>query len=215
VCTITTLLFLQASPRKTASQTIRLAQAYLDALQVENPGLEVDVIELWDADLPAFDGNKAAAKMNVIAGVGQDAVLQTAWDQVVEIANRFIFADRYLIAAPMWNSGIPYRLKQYIDLIHQPGLLWTLDPATGYHGLLKDKHATLALTSGVYAQGVKTPDFGVDHHSTYLRAWLNQAGVTEIDELRFQPSLLTPDPARSLDEAIKKAVELAQVHGRL
>ena len=215
MCTITTLLFLLASPRKTESQTIRLAQAYLDALQVENPGLEVDVIELWDSDLPAFDGNKAAAKMNVIAGVGQDAVLQTAWDQVVEIANRFISADRYLIAAPMWNSGIPYRLKQYIDLIHQPGLLWTLDPATGYHGLLKDKHATLALTSGVYAQGVKTPEFGVDHHSTYLRAWLNQAGVTEIDELRFQPSLLTPDPARSLDEAIKKAVELAQVHGRL
>ena len=115
MCTIATLLFLQASPRKTASQTIRLAQAYLDALQVENPGLEVDMIELWDSDLPAFDGNKAAAKMNVIAGVGQDAVLQTAWDQVVEIANRFISADRYLIAAPMWNSGIPYRLKQYID----------------------------------------------------------------------------------------------------
>ena len=153
--------------------------------------------------------------MNVIAGQGQDAVLQTAWDQVVEIADRFICADRYLIASPMWNSGIPYRLKQYIDLIHQPGLLWTLDPQTGYHGLLKDKHATLTLTSGVYAQGVKTPEFGVDHHSTYLRAWLNQAGVTQIDEVRLQPSLLTADPAQSLDKAIKKAVELAQVHGRL
>jgi hypothetical protein len=30
-----------------------------------------------------------------------------------------------------WNSGIPYRLKQYIDLIHQPGVLWTLDPRPG------------------------------------------------------------------------------------
>jgi FMN-dependent NADH-azoreductase len=48
-----------------------------------------------------------------------------------------------------------------------------------------------------------------------LRAWLNQAGITQIDEVRLQPSLLTPDPAKSLDEAIKKAVELAQVHGRL
>ena len=58
MCAIAKLLFLQASPRKTASQSIRVAQAYLDALQDQNPGLEVDIIELWDADLPAFDGNK-------------------------------------------------------------------------------------------------------------------------------------------------------------
>ena len=51
--------------------------------------------------------------------------------------------------------GIPYRLKQYIDLIHQPGLLWTLNPETGYHGLLDNKHATLALTAGVYFPGVR------------------------------------------------------------
>ena len=180
-----------------------------------NPTLEIDVLELWDADLPPFDGDKAAAKMNVIAGEGLDGTQRNAWDQIVEIAGRFIAADRYLIASPMWNAGIPYRLKQYIDLIHQPGLLWSLDPDTGYHGLLKDKHATLALTAGVYAPGVKAPEFGVDHHSTYLRVWLNQAGVTDIDELRLQPSLLTPDPAQSLDDALKRAVELAQVHGRL
>jgi FMN-dependent NADH-azoreductase len=172
---------------------------------------------LWDENLPAFDGDKAAAKMNVIAGAGpgDSAALQTAWDQVTAIAARFISADRYLFAVPMWNAGIPYRLKQYIDLIHQPGLLWVLDPDTGYHGLLKDKHATLALTAGVYAPGVKEPNFGVDHHSTYLRAWLNQAGVTDIDEVRFQPSLLTADPEAGLNEAMKKAVELAQTHGRI
>jgi FMN-dependent NADH-azoreductase len=211
---LTTLLFLQASPRKADSQSIRLARAYLDALQADNPDLEVDTIEMWDVDLPAFDGNKAAAKMNAIAGAQKTAVQQTAWDQIVEIADRFISADRYLIAAPMWNSGIPYRLKQYIDLIHQPGLLWRLDPQTGYHGLLENKHATLALTSGVYAQHVP-PAFGVDHHSTYLRAWLNQAGVTDIDELRFQPSLLTEHPAEDLQAAIEVAIKLAKTHGRV
>ncbi len=80
--------------------------------------------------------------MSILSGKDQDAVQRSAWDQVVAIAQRFISADRYLFAVPMWNSGIPYRLKQYIDLIRQPGLLWGLNPDTGYHGLLTDKHAT-------------------------------------------------------------------------
>ncbi|BBX65967.1 FMN-dependent NADH-azoreductase [Mycobacterium saskatchewanense] len=203
---MTKLLFIQASPRKADSESIQIATSYLNALRAKNSDIEVDTLELWDTVLPAFDGEKAAAKMNVIAGRGPD-LQQTAWDQVVEIAERFISADRYLFAVPMWNGGIPYRLKHYIDLIHQPGLLWGLDPQTGYYGLLENKHATLVLTSGVYAQGVPAA-FGVDYHSTYLRAWLNQAGVTEIDELRFQPSMLTADPAGDLEVANRRAVEL-------
>jgi FMN-dependent NADH-azoreductase len=152
--------------------------------------------------------------MKVIAGQQPDGPQRTAWDEVVAIANRFIAADRYLIATPMWNSGIPYRLKHYVDLIHQPGLLWGLDPQKGYYGLLKNKHATLALTSGVYAPGV-APPFGIDHQSTYLRDWLNQAGVTAMDELRFQPSILTADPAGDFEKACKRAVELAQQHGNV
>ncbi len=211
---MTKLLFLQGSPRKGASQSVQVAQAYLDALCGINPDLKVDTIELWDIELPAFDGDKAAAKMRILAGQEHTDAERSAWDEILTIADRFIGADRYLIASPMWNSGIPYRLKQYIDLIHQPGVLWTLDPETGYHGLLKDKHATLALTSGVYSQGV-APEFGVDHHSTYLRDWLTQAGVTEIDEVRFQPTMLTADPAESFRNACASAVELARAHGSL
>ena len=212
---MTKLLFVQASPRDAESKSIQIAETYLATLRAANPDLVVDTLNPWDADLPAFDGNKVAAKMNVITGQDQNAAEKTAWDQITAIANRFIAADRYLLAVPMWNGGIPYRLKQYIDLIHQPGLLWGLDPQTGYFGLLKNKHATLALTSGAYAPHFPSPAFGIDHHSTYLRAWLNQAGVADIDELRFQPSLLTADPAGDLERVKRRAVELAQNHGRV
>jgi FMN-dependent NADH-azoreductase len=212
---MTKLLFLQGSPRKGESQSVRLAQAYLEALCGINPDLEVDTLELWDTDLPAFDGDKAAAKMTILAGEQHTETQRTAWNEILAIADRFIAADRYLIASPMWNSGIPYRLKQYIDLIHQPNVLWTLDPQTGYHGLLRHKHATLTLTSGVYSQQAATPAFGVDHHSTYLRDWLNQAGVTAVDEIRFQPTMLSENPAEDLKKARAQAVELAHSHGRI
>ena len=212
---MTKLLFIQASPRSTESKSLQIARAYLEALRAETPEVAVDTLDLWEADLPTFDGDKAAAKLNVILGKDHDAIQKSAWDEILGIANRFISADRYLFAVPMWNGGVPYRLKQYIDIIHQPGLLFGLKRETGYFGLLKNKHATLVLTSGAFAPNFPSPAFGVDHHSTYLCSWLNQAGISAIDELRFQPTLLTNDPAGDLERAKKDAVRLARAHGRV
>jgi FMN-dependent NADH-azoreductase len=211
---VTRLLYVQASPREAESESIQLAETYLSALRERNPDLDVDTIALWDAFLPAFDHDKVAAKTKVVVGEEFDDVQRQAWDEVKAIAERFIAADRYLFAVPMWNGGIPYRLKHYIDIVHQPGLTWTLDPQRGYIGLLTGKHATLALTSGVYSQGV-AKEFGVDHHSTYLHDWLREAGVSEIDDIRFQPTLLTVDPAGGREKAQARAVELAHLHGRV
>jgi FMN-dependent NADH-azoreductase len=206
---MTKLLYIKASPRGTASKSAALADVYLEALRQKLPDLTVDILDLAQERIPEFDGDKVAAKMAVITGQDQDGPQKTAWDQVTAIAERFISADRYLIAAPMWNGGIPYRLKQYIDVIHQPGLLWGLDPKTGYFGLLKSKKAVLALTSGAFGPAMPSPAFGVDHHATYLRSWLNQAGVMDIQEIRFQPTLLTADPEGSAKAALEAARALA------
>jgi FMN-dependent NADH-azoreductase len=171
-----------------------VAEAYLAAQTTANPGIKVDTLSVWDIDLPVFDGNKVAAKINAMIGIS---------------------ADRYLFSVPMWNSGIPYRLKHYIDVIHQPGLLWGLTPETGYFGLLKNKHATLVLTSGAYSESAPKPAFGLDLHATYMHAWLNQAGITAIDEIRFQPTLLTQDPSGDFERAKRAAFDLAGKHGRV
>jgi FMN-dependent NADH-azoreductase len=209
------LLFIQSSPRHTQSKSNQIAQVYVNALYERNPDLSVAVLSVWDIELPVFDGDKVGAKIAVMQGKEHTASEKTAWDQVVEVASRFIAADRYLMAVPMWNGGIPYPLKHYIDVIHQPGLLWGLKPESGYFGLLQNKHATLPLTAGAYSPSAPFPAFGVDHHSSYLRDWLYQAGVTAIDEVRFEPPLLTADPVGDLERAKSEAAALARVHGRL
>ena len=55
----------------------------------------------------------------------------------------------------------------------------------------------------------------VDHHSTYLRDWLSQAGVSAIDEVRFEPTLLTQDQAGDFERAKRAAMELAHTYGRI
>jgi FMN-dependent NADH-azoreductase len=212
---MTRLLYVEASPRGQDSKSIQMAHAYLAAIGEQNPTLEIDRLRLWEEKLPEFDGIKVAAKMNIIGGRDQSAEQRTAWNEIVEITNRFTSADRYLFAVPMWNGGIPYRLKLYIDIIHQPGLLWGLEAKTGYFGLLKNKHATLLLTSGAFDPHFPSPAFGVDHHSTYMRDWLNQAGVTSIDEVRFQPTELTADSQGDLERAKNASTDLARKHGKL
>jgi len=206
---MTKLLYIQASPRHSASRSIAVADAYLAALKARDPSLEVDTIELWDAGLPEFDGNRANAKLTVFAGGVNEGAQATLWDEIVDIASRFTRADRYLFAIPMWNGGIPYKLKQYIDLIHQPGLTFGFDPEKGYFGLLKEKSATLVYTSGAFSEAFPSPAFGVDHQSTYMRSWLNQAGVIDLEEIRYQPTILTADSdgdfARAKAEAARRA----------
>ncbi len=203
------LLYIKASPRGADSKSAAVAEAYLAALRDRIPGLAVDTLDLAKEAIPDFDGNKVAAKMAVMSGQTNEGRRKTAWDEITAVANRFIAADRYLIAVPMWNGGLPYRLKQYIDVIHQPGLLWGLDPKTGFIGLLKNKKAVLALTSGAFGPSMPSPAFGVDHHSTYLRSWLNEAGVADIEEVRFQPTILNPDPEGSFKSALSAARSLA------
>lgn len=194
------LLFVKGSPRGASSLSAKIAEASLTAYRGKNPSATIDEIDLWQAPLPEFDGDRAAAKMSVFAKDTLEGVRKTAWDEITAITKRFTGADDYLFTVPMWNGGIPYRLKLYIDIMTQPGMLFEFDPATGYKGLLKGKRATVIYTSGVYAPGVP-PAFGADYHSTYFDNWLRLIGIQDISSVRFQPSLLTNDVAGGLERA--------------
>jgi FMN-dependent NADH-azoreductase len=201
---MTKILHIEASPRGAESKSNEIARAHVDALRQRHSGAQVDTLDLWREPLPEFDGNSAAAKLTFF-GVGElNGAKKTAWDRIVEITERFKAADHYVIGTPMWNGGVPYRLKLYIDIITQPGLLFGFDPAKGYFGLLKGKSATVVYSSGVYAPGVPAA-YGVDFQSNYLDWWLRFVGVEKIRSIRFQPSLLTADPGKGLASAMAEA----------
>ncbi|WP_394750985.1 FMN-dependent NADH-azoreductase [Spongiimicrobium salis] len=202
------ILQIIASPRGVHSKSAALSHTYLEILKEKDKNISVDAIELWKEKLPEFDANRAAAKMTFFGDGEMNESKKSAWDTVLQITQRFLDADHYVFAIPMWNGGIPYKMKQYIDIITQPGLLFGFDPENGYSGLLKGKKATLFYTSGVYAPGA-APKYGSDYHSNYFHWWLNMIGITAIEELRFQPSLLTEDPIKDFEAALLRTKELA------
>ena len=203
------LLFIKGSPRSEKSTSARVAETFLSAYRAKNPNAQIEEIDLWKENLPEFDGDKAAAKMSFFGEGTLEGTRKTAWDEIVAVTQRFSGADDYLFTVPMWNDGIPYRLKLYIDIITQPGLMFGFDPVKGYSGLLKGKRATAIYTSGVYAPGV-TAAFGTDFHSTYFNNWLKFIGISDTATIRYQPTLLTSDPAVGLAKAREEAVRAGQ-----
>jgi len=187
------LLHISASPRGEKSRSRALALAHINNRVTADPTLQIDTLDLWDEPLPQFDGDWAAAKMTLFGEGEMTDGLQANWIHLTEITNRFIAADHYVFNVPMWNGSIPYRLKQYIDIITQPGLLYDFSPEGGCIGLLSGKAATVIVSSAVWAPGVD-PRFGQDFHATYLAWWLHKIGVKDTEIVRFQPSMLTPDP---------------------
>jgi FMN-dependent NADH-azoreductase len=203
------LLHVAASPRGQASESLQIATTFLSELRNIRPEVVVDTWNLWDGTLPEFGTAAAAAKMAVFAGADPAGDEAVAWASVQAAFTRLVTADYYLFSVPMWNHGIPYVLKQLIDVVSQPGLLFAFDPRNGYTGLLTGKKAVVVYTSAVYGDG-HDPRFGVDFQAPYFNEWLRWAGVRDVSEVYFRPNLVTADADAARQAAHAAAREEAK-----
>lgn len=191
---MTTLLHISASPRGEQSESLALAATFLDTYRAQHPDHEILEWNLWDGSLPEFGPAAAAAKMDVFAGVTPTGPGADAWAAARATFERFAAADRYLFSVPMWNAGVPYILKQFIDVVSQPGMVFGFDPERGYTGLVTGRKAAVVYTSAVYGDG-RGPAFGEDFQAPFFEGWLRWAGITDITPVGFRPNLATADAA--------------------
>jgi FMN-dependent NADH-azoreductase len=203
------LLHISASPRGAASESLSIAKTFLAAYVDTHPRARIEAFDLWDGTLPAFGPAAAAAKMAIFAGEQPEGDAAAAWDAAIATFRRFDAADRYLFSVPMWNHGVPYVLKQFIDVISQPGLVFRFDAATGYQPLLRGKKAAVIYTSAVYGPGQR-PGLGTDFQRPYFDDWLRWAGIADVQEVTFRPNLVTDDAACARQIAHAEARDIAK-----
>jgi FMN-dependent NADH-azoreductase len=166
-------------------------------------------INLFKKDLPSFDGLAVQAKYTILHGLKHTPEERAAWKKVEEVIAEFKSADKYVMAVPMWNFGIPYRLKQYLDIIVQPGYTFSYSPQEGYKGLVLGKPIFVSYSrGGAYEKGSAAEAF--DLQTKYLQLALGFIGFTDIRTLVVEPTLAGPDVAKQKrEEAIAKAKEMA------
>jgi FMN-dependent NADH-azoreductase len=111
----------------------------------------------------------------------------------------------------MWNFSIPYRLKQYIDIIVQPGYTFGVTENGNYEGLVRNKKVFIAYArGGQYPRGTEKEAF--DLQKKYLELILAFMGLNDVCSIAIEPTLEQgPDTAKQKrDEAIKKAKQMAK-----
>jgi FMN-dependent NADH-azoreductase len=202
---MTRLLHIEGSPRGDESYSSRLAHGFLDSYRERNPDHEVEVLNVWTADLPPFEGVGAGGKYKIMAGKEHTPEEKRVWDSVDRTIDHFKSADKILISSPMWNFGIPWKLKYYVDIIVQPGRTFSFTPEKGYEGLVTGKPAQLILSrGGSYPEGAP-----VDFQRPYLELFLKFIGFTDIRVQTVEPTLRAPDDVQKAVAAASDALRPA------
>ena len=200
------LLHIDASPRAERSRSRPVAQAFLDAL---GDGWQVETLLPFEEKLPALGGDMIEGRYAMLFGEEVAPGIASAWDEVREAAERFMQFDGIVISTPMWNFGLPYALKHYIDVITQPGMLFRNDAQGNVEGLAAGKRALLIGASAMpfgKDEGLAALDFQV----AYLERWMDFIGLSERAVIRVSPTFGAPEDveaemARAIAEAREKA----------
>ena len=194
------LLHIIASPRGPRSRSLAVADHFLSHLT----GATVEDFDLWAADLPDLDGPMLDSRYRLIHGQPVERGFEAQWNELRRRVDHLLSFDCWLISTPMWNLGMPYRLKHYIDLVIQPTMAFTNDPAGVVTSHGSDKVAVL-IGAGALDIRSGTPlaqlDFNLAHLAQCLRVYF---GVPEIHEIRAAPTF-------GDDETVDRAMAAARI----
>jgi FMN-dependent NADH-azoreductase len=205
------LLYIECSPRKQISASIEVCRAFLDACRAANLADTIQTLDIWDLAMLEFDGDALAAKYAGLSGTALTPIQESAWRRIEELAAPFHSADKLLFGVPLWNFGIPYKLKHLIDVISQKDVLFTFD-GTVFAGKLTGKKAAVVYARGLdyTSPGSFTPVREYDLQRPYEEMWLKFVGITDVQGILVEKTLFGPDGQSNRIQAVEAARALAK-----
>jgi len=192
------ILRITSSPRKGASESIKLGAAIVEKLLAANPGATVQHKDLTTHPFPHLEEAHLNAFFTppVQHSEAQKEAIRHSDQAIAEIKD----ADVLVIEAPMYNFSIPSTLKAWIDHIVRAGITFNYT-ANGPVGLITGKKIYVAISSGgVYSEG---PYKSMDFITPYLQTILGMQGMTDLTYIRAE-GLSMPDLK---DTALEKGIE--------
>ncbi len=189
-----TLLVIRSSIYSESGQSSRLADRFIARWRADHPGGKVMVRDLAQEPVPHLDADRFGAFIAKpeTRTPQQQAIVAYSDALIAELRS----ADAVVLAAPMYNFGIPSTLKAYFDHIARAGVTFRYTE-TGPVGLLTGKQAYVFATRGGLYAG--TPR---DSQTPYLRSFLAFVGI---DDVRFIYAEGLAVSAESREQALSRS----------
>jgi FMN-dependent NADH-azoreductase len=176
------ILAIQGSPRGERSHSRRLLDNFLQALATEQRDVEIAHREVGRISLPPVTEGWVAAAFSKpherTSAMRADLALSD------ELVDELLATDRLVIAAPMYNFGVPSGVKAWIDQIVRIGHTFDFypeDPVSQYKPRVLGKRGLIITTRGDRGYGPEGVNARLNHSDTHLRDVLGFIGITDVE----------------------------------
>ena len=192
------VLLIDACPRpQGASRSCRLGEAFLDALRVQHPQMQLEVLRLDELQLAPLTGEMEARRSQLIDAGRLD-------DPMFAPARSFASAELIVVCAPYWDFAFPACLKALIEHVCVRTLTFTYVNDRPV-GLCRAENLVYLTSAGGF---IGENNWGGD----YLRAVTGQLlGVKRFHQISAEGlDVLGAEPEAILENAMERARALAE-----
>ena len=180
------------------SRTFKVSDSFVEEYKKNNPEDEIITLDLYKEnidflrvdDLGKLFGPKDEESKN---------------NSILKYAYQFADADKYIIAAPMWNLSFPAILKAYIDYVSVSGITFKYT-AEGPVGLLNNKKAV-----HIVSRGGGYDNSPYEMGDRYLRTILGFFGIKDIETIAIDNlDVMGVNVKEKVEAGREKAISLAK-----
>lgn len=196
------VLYIKANAKpEGVSRTFKISDKFIEAYKENHPNDEIITLDLYKEDINFLSTND----INTVFGPKTD---ESRKHPILKYAYQFAEADKYIIAAPLWNLSIPAILKAYIDYVSVTGVTFKYT-AEGPVGLLQGKKAIhIVARGGGYSE---EPASAYEMGDRYLRTIFGFFGITDFTTIAAENLDVI---GQDVDAVVNKAINKAQEEAR-
>ena len=180
------------------SRTFKVSDSFVEEYKRNNPEDEIITLDLYKENIDFL----RADDLGKLFGPKDE---ESKNNSILKYAYQFADADKYIIAAPMWNLSFPAILKAYIDYVSVSGITFKYT-AEGPVGLLNNKKAV-----HIVSRGGGYDNSPYEMGDRYLRTILGFFGIKDIETIAIDNlDVMGVNVEEKVEEGIKKAISLAK-----
>lgn len=180
------------------SRTFQVSDHFVEEYKKSHPEDQVEVVDLYKEGIDFL----RPEDLGVIFGPKNE---DSRNHPKLKYAYQFAEADKYIIAAPMWNLGSPAILKAYFDYVSVTGIAFKYT-ADGAVGLLTGKKAV-----HIVARGGEYANAPYEMGDRYIKTILGFFGVADVETIAVENvDVIGVNVPEKVDAVKEKASALAK-----